>query len=573
MVFFLVEFELDFDLAIALFASDRRQSRSRASVGSSRPSLDPCQTSNPRSLPNSPLNLESMYSSYRVSYQLRAHKRDSLIEFIKSLLLTPFVLHLQPDDLSLPLHGQDHSNNNNNGNNNNNQTISEGKKDHPFRIFTEPRHAHLDTVVPRFLEIFSALERLIDDHRAHQEAGTPELSKLFRLVPTIGTFFTRLPLADAFLRQNVTRSMAGRRQVPPSFNDIRHVLNTAQILAIAELLKIITFDGDLTLYEDGSDLDPSSPLIELIGKLIVDHGVHVAIVTAAGYTGPNAPSMYWKRLGPLLAHVEKRFRALGSSPKNARVFVFGGESSYLFSFGPQVDDPDAAWSLEPVEPEDYLSPDVASWSLDTDLIGRLLDVAQASLENTARLLGLMDKIKVIRKPRSVGIIPDGCKLEREQLDEFALATQDAIARWDGARRANAALEGVDYVKIPYCAFNGGNDCFVDVGNKLIGVSLLLNWLGLQGGECLHVGDQFLATGNDVATRSACSTVWVAGVSETAAALEDLIAELEPDDGQLMSPMLARLPLERLPSVQVAGRTSSAPSVTSSVPSVRRTASS
>jgi hypothetical protein len=33
-----------------------------------------------------------MTSRYQVNYQLRSHKRDQFIEFIKTLLLTPFVL-------------------------------------------------------------------------------------------------------------------------------------------------------------------------------------------------------------------------------------------------------------------------------------------------------------------------------------------------------------------------------------------------------------------------------------------------------------------------------------------------
>ncbi|RKP24747.1 hypothetical protein SYNPS1DRAFT_6326, partial [Syncephalis pseudoplumigaleata] len=37
-----------------------------------------------------------MTSVYRINYHLRAHKRDALIEFIKSMLLTPFVLHVKP---------------------------------------------------------------------------------------------------------------------------------------------------------------------------------------------------------------------------------------------------------------------------------------------------------------------------------------------------------------------------------------------------------------------------------------------------------------------------------------------
>lgn len=37
-----------------------------------------------------------MSSIYSVNYQLRSHRRDAFIEFIKSMLMTPFVLHSKP---------------------------------------------------------------------------------------------------------------------------------------------------------------------------------------------------------------------------------------------------------------------------------------------------------------------------------------------------------------------------------------------------------------------------------------------------------------------------------------------
>ena len=58
----------------------------------------------------------------------------------------------------------------------------------------------------------------------------------------------------------------------------------------------------------------------------------------------------------------------------------------------------------------------------------------------------------------------------------------------------------EYEAIPFCAFNGGNDVFMDIGNKLIGVSILQGFFGAEGHQTLHVGDQFLSTGNDIATR-------------------------------------------------------------------------
>jgi IMP and pyridine-specific 5'-nucleotidase len=83
----------------------------------------------------------------------------------------------------------------------------------------------------------------------HQEEGTHGQSKLKLLVPSIGTFFTRLPLADAFKYQDRKRFISSRRFVPPSFNDIRVILNTAQLMGVmaAGRLDLATFDGDVTL--------------------------------------------------------------------------------------------------------------------------------------------------------------------------------------------------------------------------------------------------------------------------------------------------------------------------------------
>jgi IMP and pyridine-specific 5'-nucleotidase len=84
---------------------------------------------------------------------------------------------------------------------------------------------------------------------AHQKVGLGGQSKLKLLVPSIGTFFTRLPLADAFRYQDKKRFISSRRFVPPSFNDIRLILNTAQLMGVtaAGPVDLATFDGDVTL--------------------------------------------------------------------------------------------------------------------------------------------------------------------------------------------------------------------------------------------------------------------------------------------------------------------------------------
>ncbi len=52
------------------------------------------------------------------------------------------------------------------------------------------------------------------------------------LVPSIGSFFTPLYLEAAFIYQDKHRAISSRRFVAPSFNDVRLILNTAQIMAL-----------------------------------------------------------------------------------------------------------------------------------------------------------------------------------------------------------------------------------------------------------------------------------------------------------------------------------------------------
>lgn len=87
-------------------------------------------------------------------------------------------------------------------------------------------------------------------------------SKLRMLVPTAGPFFTRLPLEAAFKYQDRKRNISFRRYVAPSFNDVRLILNSAQVMAVTNgALQLATFDGDVTLYDDGQSLEPSSPVV------------------------------------------------------------------------------------------------------------------------------------------------------------------------------------------------------------------------------------------------------------------------------------------------------------------------
>ena len=91
-------------------------------------------------------------------------------------------------------------------------------------------------------------EELIEEHRA-----SPAKSRLKKLVNTVGTFFTPLPLCEAYLEYDSHYHVSNRRFLPISFDDVRHILNLAQVKASAHRLNLVTFDGDQTLYSDGKN--------------------------------------------------------------------------------------------------------------------------------------------------------------------------------------------------------------------------------------------------------------------------------------------------------------------------------
>lgn len=178
---------------------------------------------------------------------------SQLPEWIKGLLAVPFVLYSQP-----------------------NGVFGEG-------ITKMAEDAHR-----RYAEIMRDVEAMIEDHSTSPPASAPSTgaqtnnfsvarqnqdevfpSKLRMLIPTAGPFFTRLPLEAAFKYQDRKRNISSRRYVAPSFNDVRLILNSAQVMAVTNgALQLATFDGDVTLYDDGQSLEPSSPVVpRLLGRL------------------------------------------------------------------------------------------------------------------------------------------------------------------------------------------------------------------------------------------------------------------------------------------------------------------
>ncbi|KAK8023608.1 hypothetical protein PG993_011674 [Apiospora rasikravindrae] len=419
-----------------------------------------------------------MTTRYRVEYALKTHRRDQFIEWIKGLLAVPFVLYSQPTGVF--------------------QTAGTS-----FTHMSEEAHR-------RYAEIMRDVEFMLDDHIAHQSDPRALQSKLKLLVPTIGQFFTRLPLEAAFKYQDRKRFISSRRFVSPSFNDVRLILNSAQIMAVTTYgtLQLATFDGDVTLYDDGESLLPDSPVISRMIDLMRKN-VKIGIVTAAGYTTADK---YYARLHGLLDTIAQSHDLTPQQRQN--ILIMGGEANYLFEFSAS-----SPHLLAPIPRDQWLTPEMASWS-DTN-IAALLDVAEAALRDCIKTMNL--PATLMRKDRAVGIIPTepNNRIPRESLEETVLVVQKILEMSVGGRDFNNNV-------VPFCAFNGGRDVFVDIGDKSWGVNVCQKWFGgggghmIKGENTLHVGDQFLSAGsNDFKARSVGTTAWIANPAETVELLDEL----------------------------------------------------
>jgi len=470
----------------------------------------------------------------------------------------------------------------------------------------------LDALDTTGADTFSHFEVLIDEHRKMTDQYLDDISqnnkstfvpsRLKQLVPQVGTFYTRLPLRKAFEAYNLKYGITSRRHICISFNEIRHILNLAQIIAMTDMYKggsqlgllpplvpngniggggggvahhekkegetddqairawtsmtvtprrevddksdgsqysgdttpeersramcdrsesiaieeafsllpdrtalpgpkLICFDGDQTLYSDGANFE-SNPRLAKYLFLLLKHGVTIAVVTAAGYEYQAAK--YELRLSGLLAY----FKEKGLKGDDLeRFYIFGGECNYLLRLG-------ADYKLHAVKENGpggwmnstkHMSESPGNWSESE--VKSVLDMAEASFNSSMEDQNM--RARIIRKKRSVGLIPKADeKITREALDEAVLRIQSEL---DNSK-----------INLPFCAFNGGRDAWVDVGNKRVGVQVLQSYLGVPPEESLHIGDQFLNTGNDFAARSVCPCVWITSPEETSYILKSIL---------------------------------------------------
>jgi IMP and pyridine-specific 5'-nucleotidase len=403
---------------------------------------------------------ELVVQRMRRNFMTRGHRRDALIDFMKEMLRHSFVLNM-------------------------------------------PESYHATMIY--FEELFA------------EHCANPNDSRLGSFVPTVGKFLTPLRMREAYELYDQKYMMSKRLMVAPSFNEIRHILNLSQILAIGSNLKMISFDGDQTLYNDGGNLEDNQEIIGGIIKLL-RHNVKVAVVTAAGYGLVGAK--YAVRFQGLL-DVFQREKLTQAEIES--FYVVGGECNYLLKATPNAAQGGKvelqAVPYEEWQAEHLSGPRPFYWPQEQ--ITQILDVAEASLRTSITTFQL--RAKLLRKERAVGVFAGGesmvetvpighgsKKMKQEALNEMVLRVMEALRTCEPA------------VTLPYCVFNGGRDCWVDIGNKSVGVQALQRYFDFPAADCIHVGDQFLQTGNDFAARDACPCLWIQNPHETGKVLNHVL---------------------------------------------------
>uniref|UniRef100_A0A7S1UE07 IMP-specific 5'-nucleotidase 1 n=1 Tax=Phaeomonas parva TaxID=124430 RepID=A0A7S1UE07_9STRA len=194
-------------------------------------------------------------------------------------------------------------------------------------------------------------EHLIYEHLAGVStdlaAVAPELVQPSARASATRHLHSALPLSEAFRKYDSQTHVSSRKKVPPQFREVRNIVNLAQVLASATAgLKLITFDGDGTLYPDRTVLDdeleerPGTPGLigeepprnpdttpgALITRLmgLLEAGVTVALVTAVG---DPRPEPFEKRMIGLIRRIQRR----GPGAKPVSLYAVGGQCNYVRS--------------------------------------------------------------------------------------------------------------------------------------------------------------------------------------------------------------------------------------------------
>lgn len=360
-------------------------------------------------------------------------------------------------------------------------------------------------------EAFVEMERLIDEYRY---ADNFEDTDLFKLSPRLNRytyFHTQIPLLNAFRWYDNRFRFAQRRYVGPSDDELRHVFNVAQIMPMAPTLRLASFDGDNTIYENRHRLEAGSPIVTQIVRLL-QRGVSIALTTAVGSADAEPYEDRLTGLLDVLASSARRDRdsdededededsandappplILGRDRGGAELLVVGGQCNYLYHLDP------ATLRLMPVEGDAWKTDEMRGW--DLEIAKQMLATAHTTLQETSARLRM--PMRFVTKSFATGALYCGPVNSSTQLylDELALETRETLNRIN--------------FPVPFCCFNGGLDVFVDLGSKQHGITALQEYLGVSAAQTLHFGDQFGLTGNDLLARRVSPCIWVRDPNDT-----------------------------------------------------------
>lgn len=226
----------------------------------------------------------------------------------------------------------------------------------------------------------------------------------------------------------------------PTFNEIRHILNLAQVLGL-DSLKLMTFDGDQTLYPDQQNLE--DPIICELLLTLLKKGVKIALVTAANY-GLQVEK-YEGRIGKLLEYFARQVETIpasevlsphsggkngvDSTPSESRTkisvgpalpkefcknfFIVAGESNFLLTLGEN-------YKIQPCQEKWTACQEIPTAEPSENML-ELLNVCEATLREGIADLN-MTKATVLRKKTSVGVIVKS--------RELSMGNVVASYRWD-----------------------------------------------------------------------------------------------------------------------------------------------
>ena len=116
-------------------------------------------------------------------------------------------------------------------------------------------------------------------------------------------------------------------------------------------------------------------------------------------------------------------------------------------------------------------------------------------------------------------------------------------------RAPPASQNQLQADLPFCAFNGGNDVFVDVGNKSLGLEALMGYLGFSPPEVGASSDALLWCGRGsvqdaVVDGPPCCTAWQAAAQPAGITACRLSPCVRPPHGMLHAGAARGRPLLR-----------------------------